>query len=70
VRALKTLRLLVLSAQHLAGLWVHQMRLGAREARHLNVGEVIVFGIISGPSPDLLTRIGTAVKERGHLKVC
>jgi hypothetical protein len=36
--------------QDLSGLRVHQMGLGARKARHLDVGEVIVFASISGPS--------------------
>jgi hypothetical protein len=35
--------------QDLSGLRVHQMGLGARKARHLDVGEVIVFASISGP---------------------
>ena len=38
------LPLFVLRAQHLAGLRVDQMRLGACKARHLHVSEVIVFG--------------------------
>jgi hypothetical protein len=42
--------LFVIRTQNLACLRVHQMRLGARKARHLNVSEVIVLGVISGPS--------------------
>jgi hypothetical protein len=34
-------------AQDPATLRVDQMRLSARKARHLNVGEVLVFGVIS-----------------------
>ena len=56
----------VVSAQHLAGLRVDQMRLGARKARHLDVSEVIVFGVISGPSLDVVTCVGAAVEERRH----
>jgi hypothetical protein len=43
--------LFVLRTQHLPSLRVHQMRLCARKARHLDVGE-FVFGVISGPSLD------------------
>ena len=39
------------------------MRLGARKARHLDVGEVIVFGVISRPSLDVVTGVGAAVEE-------
>src|SRR5262249_21717708 len=60
-------RLFVLSAQDPSALRVHQMRLYARKARHLDVGEVIVPGIISGPSLDVLTCVGTAVEEGRHL---
>jgi hypothetical protein len=38
------------------------MRLSACKARHLNVGEVIVFGVISDPSLD----VGASVEERRH----
>ena len=48
--------LFVIRAQDLAGLWVHQMRLSARKARHLDVSEVIVFG--SGPSLDVVACVG------------
>jgi hypothetical protein len=38
------------------------MRLGAREARH----EVLVFGVVSRPSLDIIASIGAAVKKRRH----
>jgi hypothetical protein len=40
--------------------------LGARKARHLDVGEVIVFGVISRPSLDVVTGVGAAVEEGRH----
>ena len=46
---LEPAHLFVIRAQHLAGLRVHQIRLGARKARYLDVREVIVFGVISPP---------------------
>jgi hypothetical protein len=49
-----------------AGVWVHQMRLGARKARHLDVSEVIVLGVISGPSLDVVARVRAAVEEGRH----
>jgi hypothetical protein len=58
--------LFVTRAQHLASLRVHQMRLSAREARHLNVSEVIVFGVIGDPTLDIVVCVGTAVEERRH----
>ena len=58
--------LFVVRAQHLAGLRVNQMRLCARKARHLDVTLVIVFGVISCPSLDVVACVGTAVEERGH----
>jgi hypothetical protein len=42
------------------------MRLGAREARHLDVSEVIIIGIVSGPSLDVVACVGAAVQERRH----
>jgi hypothetical protein len=42
------------------------MHLSARKARHLNVGEVLVFGVISDPSLNVLASVGAAVEERGH----
>src|SRR5690349_9846730 len=59
--------LLVIRAQHLAGLRVHQMRLSASKARHLEVAEGVLIGIISSPSLDLLTCIRATVQERGHV---
>jgi hypothetical protein len=40
------------------------MRLGARKARRLDVSEFIVFGVISGPSLDVVACVGEAVQER------
>ena len=37
------------------------MRLGARKARHLDVSEVIVFGVISHPSLDVVARVAKRV---------
>ena len=42
------------------------MRLGARKARHLDVSEVIVFGVISGPSLDVVASVGAAIQKRRH----
>jgi hypothetical protein len=42
------------------------MRLGARKARHLDVSEVIVFGVIRSPSLDVVAGVGAAVEERWH----
>ena len=42
------------------------MRLVARKARHLEVSEVIVLGVISGPSLDVVASVGAAVEERRH----
>jgi hypothetical protein len=39
------------------------MRLCARKARHLNLGEVIVFGIISGPS-ELVIKVRSLQRSR------
>jgi hypothetical protein len=44
------------------------MRLSARKARHLDVSEVIVFGVVSGPSLDVVAGVGAAVEERGHYR--
>ena len=52
---------MVIRARDLAGLRVDQMRLGAREARHLDVSEVIIIGIVSGPSLDVVACVGAAV---------
>ena len=53
--------LFVIRAQDLAGLRVHQMRLGARKARHLDVSEVIIFGVIRSPSLDVIASVGAAI---------
>ena len=53
--------LFVLRAQNLAGPRVDQMRLGARKARHLDVSEVIVGGVVGRPSLDALARIRATV---------
>jgi hypothetical protein len=42
------------------------MCLGARKARHLNIGEVPVFGVISDPSLDVVACVGALVEERRH----
>ena len=42
------------------------MRLCARKARHLDVTLVIVFGVISCPSLDVVACVGAAVEERRH----
>jgi hypothetical protein len=42
------------------------VRLSGRKARHLHVGEVIVFGVISGPSLYVVACVGAAVEERQH----
>jgi hypothetical protein len=49
---------IVIRAQDLAGLWVDQMHLRARKARHLDVREVIVFAVISPPSLDVVAVLG------------
>ena len=43
------------------------MRLGARKASHLEVSEVIVFGVICGPSLDVVACVGAAVEEGDDL---
>ena len=63
---MRTPQLFVIRTQNLAGLWVHQMRLSARKARHLDVSEVIVFRIIRSPSLDVVAR-GAAVEEGGMI---
>ena len=45
------------------------MRLGARKARHLDVGEVIVFGIISGPS-ELVIKVRSQRHQSVAAVVC
>jgi hypothetical protein len=50
--------LFVIRAQDLAGLWVDQMRLRARKARHLNVGEALVSRIIRSPSLNVVACVG------------
>ena len=40
------------------------MRLGARKARDLDVSEVIIFGVISDPSLDVVACVGAVVEER------
>jgi hypothetical protein len=57
---------LVIRAQDLAGLRVDQMRPCARKARHLDVGEVIIIGLISRPRLDVVACVWAAVKERRH----
>ena len=58
--------------QHLAGLRVHQIRLGARKARYLGVREVIVLGVISPPQHTGVIVLGgcaaveEAAKKAGH----
>ena len=42
------------------------MRLYARKARHLNVSEVIVIGIVSRPRLDVVACVG-AVRTSGHI---
>jgi hypothetical protein len=56
----------VLRAQNLAGLRVHQMRLGARQTRHLDVSRFIIIGVISRPSLNVVASVGAAVQERRH----
>jgi hypothetical protein len=55
-------------AQDPATLRVDQMRLSARKARHLNMGQFIVFGIISGPSLDVVAGVGAAAEEGRHAR--
>jgi hypothetical protein len=55
--------LFVPGTQHLPSFRVHQMRLCARKARHLDVGD-FVFGIISGPSLVVVAVVGAMVEER------
>jgi hypothetical protein len=64
-RALRSQLAAATTSTYLAGLRVHLMRLCARKARHLDVGEVIVFGVVSGPSLDVAC-VGAAVEERRH----
>jgi hypothetical protein len=54
-----TPRIYSFRVEHLAGLRVDQMRLGAR---HLDVSEVVILRIISRPSLDIVA-CGAAVKE-------
>ena len=42
------------------------MRLGARKARHLDVSEVIIFGVIRSPSLDVIASVGAAIQKRRH----
>ena len=42
------------------------MRLSARKARHLDVSEVIVFGVVSRPTPDVVACVWAAVEEGRH----
>ena len=58
--------LFVIRAQNLPVLRVHQMRLGARKARHLDVSEVIIFGVIRSPSLDVIASVGAAIQKRRH----
>jgi class 3 adenylate cyclase len=41
---------------------VHQMSLSARKARHPDVSEVIVFGVVSRPSLDVVAGVEAAVE--------
>jgi hypothetical protein len=43
------------------------MRLGARQTGHLDESEVIVFGIISRPSLDVVASVGAAVEDGGMI---
>ena len=58
--------LFVIRAQHLPALRVDQMRLSARKARHLDVSEVIVFGVVSRPTLDVVACVWAAVEEGRH----
>ena len=42
------------------------MRLSARKARHLDVSEVIVFGVVSRPTLDVVACVWAAVEEGRH----
>jgi hypothetical protein len=42
------------------------MRLSERKSRHLDVGQVIVFGVVSSPSLDVFACVGAAVQKRRH----
>ena len=42
------------------------MRLSARKACHLDVSEIIVFGVVSRPSLDVVAGVGAAVQEGRH----
>ena len=42
------------------------MRLYARKARHLDLGHLIVFGVISDPSLDVVAGVWAAVEEGRH----
>jgi hypothetical protein len=66
VNPLNLRALFIIRAQDLAGLRVHQMRLCARKARDLDVGQVIVFGVVSSPSLDVFACVGAAVQKRRH----
>jgi hypothetical protein len=59
-------RLPLFAAEHSSALRVHQMGLCARKARHLDTGEFIVFGSISGQTLNVVARVGAAVEERRH----
>jgi hypothetical protein len=42
------------------------MRLGACKTRHLDVSQIIVFGVISDPTLDVLACVGAVVEEPRH----
>ena len=58
--------LFVIGPQNFAGLRADQIRLSARKARHLNVSEVTVFGVISRPCLNVVASVGAAVQEGRH----
>ena len=53
----------VIRTQHLFGLWVHQMPLGARKARHLDVSEVVIIWFIRYPRLNTLACVWATVKD-------
>jgi hypothetical protein len=52
--------------EHLADLWVDQMRARTRKATHLNVSEIIVIRLIIRPSLDVVACVGAAVEKGRH----
>ena len=55
------------SAQHLAGLGVHQMRLSARKAGHLDIREVVIIWFIRYPRLNTLACVWATVQDWSHL---